>query len=57
MTLAQDFEDFIMLLNRHKVEYSVVGDMPLLSMAGHAILATWIAGSGFPKSMLVKCYK
>jgi hypothetical protein len=25
MTLAQDFEDFVKLLNKHQVEYMVVG--------------------------------
>jgi len=25
MTLAQDFEDFIKLLNKHQVDYMVVG--------------------------------
>jgi len=29
MTLAEDFEDFIKLLNRHKVEYMVVGGYAL----------------------------
>ncbi|MEO5998018.1 MAG: DUF6036 family nucleotidyltransferase [Chitinophagaceae bacterium] len=29
MTLAQDFEDFVKLLNRHKVEYMIVGGYAL----------------------------
>lgn len=29
MTLAEDFEDFVKLLNRHKVEYMVVGGYAL----------------------------
>ena len=29
MTLAQDFEDFVKLLNRHRVEYMVVGGYAL----------------------------
>ena len=29
MTLAKDFEDFIVLLNKHKVEYMVVGGYAL----------------------------
>jgi len=29
MTLAKDFEDFVSLLNRHKVEYMVVGGYAL----------------------------
>jgi len=29
VTLAEDFEDFIKLLNRHKVEYMVVGGYAL----------------------------
>ena len=29
MTLAKDFEDFIKLLNKHKVEYMVVGGYAL----------------------------
>jgi len=26
MTLAQDFEDFVKLLNKHQVDYMVVGE-------------------------------
>jgi hypothetical protein len=29
MTIAQDFEDFIKLLNKHQVDYMVVGDYAL----------------------------
>ncbi len=29
MTLAQDFEDFIKLLNKHQVDYMVVGGYAL----------------------------
>ena len=28
MTLAQDFEDFVKLLNKHQVDYMVVGGQP-----------------------------
>ena len=29
MTLAQDFEDFVKLLNKHQVDYMVVGGYAL----------------------------
>ena len=29
MTLAQDFEDFVKLLNKHQVDYMVVGGYTL----------------------------
>jgi hypothetical protein len=29
MTLAQDFEDFVKLLNKHQVDYRVVGGYAL----------------------------
>jgi hypothetical protein len=32
MTLAQDFEDFVKLLNKHQVDYMVVGGYGLASL-------------------------
>ena len=31
MTLAQDFEDFVKLLNKHQVDYMVVGGISVYS--------------------------
>ena len=42
--LAEDFKDFIRLLNLHKVTYMVVGGYAL---AFHGTPVTWIAGSGY----------
>ena len=65
MTLAQDFEDFVKLLNKHQVEYMVVGGYAL---AFHGKprhtgdLDIWINSSGtnaekfedaFPNKLLV----
>lgn len=37
MTLAQDFEDFVKLLNKHQVDYMVVGDTHWHFMANQDI--------------------
>jgi len=37
MTLAQDFEDFVKLLNKHQVDYMVVGGYALAFLLSRAV--------------------
>ena len=41
MTLAQDFEDFVKLLNKHQVDYMVVGAF-LFTEIGAVVITDYI---------------
>ncbi len=54
MTLAEDVEDFIKLLNLHEIEYMVVGGMPWHFTVSHAILAILIYGLMYLKKIILE---
>jgi hypothetical protein len=53
MTLAQDFEDFVKLLNKHQVDYMVVGGYAL-AFHGKLIFNNYILGIIYMISQMSK---